>query len=318
MGIQQYEPSMLGDLALLYSRAVGPVPHCHPVSGDEFSKALVGLGGLAGDGKSDGSSDKRMRAEAVLVATEDDRAVGFAHVGIGRLREGASDGEDTETEQGIIRFLWHERGGRAAGQALVAAAENALRARGAARVLAFTQMFRYPFYHLGYAYVSNAMDHVQALLAFSGYRRVDGEVFLDWPDFEPPGAGRAEGDAGPGVSFVVETRPGRGRLPGLAVRAMRGDAELGHCVSVSAAEYAGAADEEDWLFTKDLWVTEAEQGRGLGKALLGRSLAEARPLGYRHAAISTDWRNHRALLFYSNFGYAVVDWTYGFGRELES
>jgi predicted N-acetyltransferase YhbS len=213
----------------------------------------------------------------------------------------------------IIRFLWHERGARAAGQALVAAAENALRARGAARAVAFTQAFRYPFYHLGYAYVSNAMDHVQALLAFSGYRRVDGEVFLDWPDFEPPGAVVTGDD----VEFVVEPRPGRGRLPGLAIRAMRGDAELGRCVSVSAAEYARAADEEDWLFTKDLWVAEAEQGRGLGKALLGRSLAEARPLGYRHAAISTDWRNHRAFLFYSNFGYAVVDWTYGFARELE-
>jgi hypothetical protein len=90
---------MLGEVALLYSRAVGPVPHCHPVSGEEFSKALVGL---AGDGKSDGNSDKRMRAEAVLVSTEDDRAVGFAHVGIGRLRE--KDEAEAEDEQGIIRM----------------------------------------------------------------------------------------------------------------------------------------------------------------------------------------------------------------------
>ncbi len=307
MGILRYEPSMLGEVALLYSRAVGPVPHCHPVTGEEFSKALAGL---EGDCRGDGDSDAPMHSEDVLVATEDDRAVGFAHVGMGRLREGEDN--DSEAEQGIIRFLWYERGRRAAGQALVAAAEKALRARGAARSLAFTQTFRYPFYHLGYAYVSSAMDHVQALFEFSGYRRCDGEVFLDWADFEPAGAVKTAG----GVEVIVEPRPGRGRRPGIAVRALQGGAELGHCVSVSAAEYAGAAEEEDWLFTKDLWVAEAEQGRGLGKALLGRSLAEARALGYRHAAISTDWRNHRAQLFYGNFGYRAVDWTYGFAREI--
>lgn len=307
MGILRYEPSMLGELALLYSRAVGSVPHCHPVTGEEFAKALAGL---EAGGRSDGASDERMHSEDVLVATEGERAVGFAHVGMGLLREGEDD--RAEAERGVIRFLWYERGRRAAGQALVTAAENALRARGAARALAFTQTFRYPFYHLGYAYVSSAMDHVQAVLALSGYRRCDGEMFLDWPDFEPPASAGAGGD----VELTVEPQPGRGRRPGLAVRALHDCAELGRCVSVSAAEYAGAAEEEDWLFTKDLWVTEAEQGRGLGKALLGRSLAEARALGYRHAAISTDWRNHRAQLFYGNFGYRAVDWTYGFAREI--
>jgi hypothetical protein len=27
--------------------------------------------------------------------------------------------------------------------------------------------------------------------------------------------------------------------------------------------------------------------------------------------------NYRAALFYTNFGYHVVDWTYGLGRKLE-
>ena len=32
-----------------------------------------------------------------------------------------------------------------------------------------------------------------------------------------------------------------------------------------------------------------------------------RRAGFRHAAISTDWRNDRALLFYANHGYRLAD-----------
>jgi hypothetical protein len=37
-----------------------------------------------------------------------------------------------------------------------------------------------------------------------------------------------------------------------------------------------------------------------------------RSLGYRHSSISTDRANNRALLFYSNFGYTVVEWTHSY------
>jgi hypothetical protein len=43
-------------------------------------------------------------------------------------------------------------------------------------------------------------------------------------------------------------------------------------------------------------------------------MLELRRAGYRHAAISTALDNYRAALFYSNLGYQVVDWTYGYGR----
>ena len=45
-------------------------------------------------------------------------------------------------------------------------------------------------------------------------------------------------------------------------------------------------------------------------------LTEARQVGYRHAAISTATDNHRALLFYANYGYQAVDWTRQFKRSL--
>jgi len=63
-------------------------------------------------------------------------------------------------------------------------------------------------------------------------------------------------------------------------------------------------------------VVDELQSRGLGRHLLQRSLKEMHGAGFRHAAISTALGNHRAFLFYTNYGYRVVDWTYGLGREL--
>ena len=84
----------------------------------------------------------------------------------------------------MIRFLWYRRGRRTVGQALLAAAEEHLRERGMAQAVAFQQDYRYRCYHFAHAYLSDHLDHVQALLAFNGYQRAAGEVFLDWPDYE--------------------------------------------------------------------------------------------------------------------------------------
>lgn len=68
--------------------------------------------------------------------------------------------------------------------------------------------------------------------------------------------------------------------------------------------------------TTGLFIADEMQGRGLGKYLLRRALAEMRGAGYRHAIISTSLGNDRAFVFYSNFGYRFCDWTYGWRREL--
>ncbi|HUU54157.1 MAG TPA: GNAT family N-acetyltransferase, partial [Armatimonadota bacterium] len=59
------------------------------------------------------------------------------------------------------------------------------------------------------------------------------------------------------------------------------------------------------------------QGKGLGKHMLARGLRAARDRGLRHAMISTDWNNHRAYLFYTNFGYGFLDRTFSFRKELK-
>jgi GNAT superfamily N-acetyltransferase len=118
------------------------------------------------------------------------------------------------------------------------------------------------------------------------------------------------------VEVRTEERAGPGRLPGLRVSAHRGGKQLGECVFVSAAEWHDAEEAHDWAFVNWLGVERWAQGQGLGRYLLQRALREAHLLGYRHAAISTGWRNHRAFGFYSNYGFHMVDWTYQMERRL--
>jgi ribosomal protein S18 acetylase RimI-like enzyme len=270
------------------------------VSAEEFASALAAAAG-------NGQSSERLHSEAAFVASDGAAILGFVHAGIERPRKPG------ETEQGIIRFLWYEQGHRMAGQALLATAEDYFRQRKMGRVQAFPEEHRYLFYHLKHAYLSDRVGHVHALMAFNGFERVRGEVYLDWPDYEAiePTLCAVPAD------ISLEWMPGRGRRPTLKVRARQGDKEIGTCVSESAGEWSHAEDAQDWFLTTGLGVSAEFQGKGLGRHLLGRALQEMRGIGYRHAAISTDWLNPRAFLFYSNYGYHVVDWTYAAGRQLE-
>lgn len=113
MEILPYEPSTASELATVYNRAVEPVPHCYPVGDEEFARALAPTVG-------EGEANSRLHTEAAFVARENSAIVRFVHTAVGPLEEG-------EEERGSIRFLWYERGHRAAGQMLLEAAERNLR-----------------------------------------------------------------------------------------------------------------------------------------------------------------------------------------------
>lgn len=166
MEIVRYTPEMSRDLAAVYHGAVRGVPHCYPVSDDAFAEELAAAAG-------EGEGQEGMHSEAVFVAREGGRPLGFAHVGIESVTEERPD------EQGAIRFLWYPRGQRRVGQDLLGAAEAYARERTMSRIVAFSQGHRYRFYHFKNAFLSERLDHVQALLAFNGYGRSGGEVFLD-------------------------------------------------------------------------------------------------------------------------------------------
>jgi ribosomal protein S18 acetylase RimI-like enzyme len=301
MEIARYQAATSEALCAAYNALVADVPHCFPVSVPAFAEALAPAIG-------EGAPKGRVRDEVVFVAREGDVILGFLHAGV------AEPKEESQSPEGVVRFFDYQRGERATGQALLDAGHEYLRSLGQRVVKAFCSDLRYRFYHVACAYLSNRLDHVQALLQFNGYEPFGGEIIFDWPDYAPPEPESSD------VHDKVEVlwKPGRGRLPGIEVIARVGEAWAGACKCVSCGEFSDEDAAQDWLFVSELNVAEAHQGRRLGMHLLQAALKEMHAKGYRNASISTDWRNYRAFLFYSNVGFREVDWTLGFSRELET
>ena len=295
MEVFQYTPDLQTSVTEFYSRLTVGVPHCYPVTEEEFAIALRGVTTGKAD-KNEGGLD----SETAFVAITAGTVQAFIHIGLGQIRD-----EDI----GIIRFFGYDRGARHAGQTVLEKAEAHLKACGVSRIFAFRSECRYRFYHFEYASLSNALDHIQALLGFNGYHRSNGWVFLDWENYDitpvsPPIP----------VTLSVDWKDERGQRPDSVIKAYRDDEEVGLCVSVSGGEYSSHPDAQDWFHMVYLEIEDEFQGQGLGRYLLQYALQEMKKIGYRHAAISTGWDDYRALLFYSNCGYRVVDWTYGYEK----
>lgn len=297
MVIQPYEPDLLPALTDAWNRAMSPVPHCYPVKQEEMSAVLVHTLG-------EGTPHERLHSEAAFVAMEGNGIVGFAHTAIGPL--------DHAPERGSIRTLWYERGHREAGQALLNAAEADLRAKGQNRIEAFHCDDGYRFYHVKYGYLSDELEHVQSLLKFNGYAVNNGEVILDWPNFEPVDPRKPKIEVGTERHWTE----GRGSLPALEIMAVVNGERIGNCTCISCGEFTDAEDAQDWLFVDGLFIDDEYQGAGVGRYLLQLTMRELHRVGYRNATITTEWINHRALLFYSNYGFKKVDWTFGYERTL--
>ena len=300
MEIVQYTPDLQTPLTLFYNRVTVDVPHCYPVKEEEFATALRGV--------TTGKADKKeggLDSETAFVAMVKGAVQALIHVGIGQV------GDNREVDIGVIRFFGYERGARRVGQAVLEKAEDYLKTYDISRIFTFSQDCRYRFYHFEHAYLSDALDQVQGLLGFNGYRRCEGEVFLDWKNYTvtPTPSSLA-------VTLSVDWKQGRGQFPNCTVRAFQDDKEVGECWSVSGGEFSSHPDAQNWLHTTWLGIEDEFQGQGLGRYLLEYELQEMYKVGYRHAAISTNWENYRAFLFYSNCGYQTVDWTYEFVKDL--
>jgi ribosomal protein S18 acetylase RimI-like enzyme len=183
-------------------------------------------------------------------------------------------------------------------------------------VSAFDESDLYPFCHVPHARLSAHMAHVGGLLGARGYSRGDGELVLEWRDFtmdEPP---RLALD----VDVRLQWRQRRGERPGLLVHAYdQGDnraTKVGFVVSQPLGDTIPTPAAQDWAYIRWIVVHEAWRGRGLGRYLLTRALAALQGAGYRHTALTTHDDNYPALLFYTNLGYRVVDWTHTWRRAL--
>ena len=300
MEIIQYTPDLLSPLTKFYNKLTAEVPHCYPVREEEFAFAMekVGTGEYHRGGE-------KHNSERIFIAMSDNTIKAFVHTVL------SLKSENEEEDVGFIRFLGYERGERNAGQVVLEKAEEYFKACNVSRIYAFSQNRRYRFYHFEHAYLSDALEHVQGLLGYNGYRRSDGEVFLDWENYEVPPI-----EAPIPITLNVEWQDGRGQRPNIHIDAYLDDKKVGECDTLSCGEFSSHPDAQDWLHTVWLGIEEAFQGQGLGRYLLNYTLQEMHNVGYRHAAISTNWENYRALLFYSNCGYKVVDWTYEYEKVL--
>lgn len=307
MELVPYTPDLAPDLSAFYNDLVRDVPHCHPTKPEHWTTLLQPV--LDPRQSSPYRFHRRLENQQVVIALENDTVLGFVHCAL-RLPKRKST---THTARGIIPFLAYARGQRAIGQALLEKAEALLRAHGITRVHAFPDTNRYPFYHLDNATLSDRLEHIQALLVFNGYSRTEGEIFLDWPDFKPVLPPLLDTY---GTIAVTLTQKGKSPLPNIKVEAMRSDQSLGECDGHAFGHFDSLNPDPNWLFIGWLGVKDAFQDQKLGLYLLQRTLAEMHDVGYRHATISTSSDNHRALLFYSNHGFRMVDWTYEYVREL--
>ncbi len=299
MDILQYTPDILSSLTLFYNQLTTDVPLCYPIKEEELEIALCGVTtGKAN--KQEGGLD----SEAAYVAISKDTVNAFIHVGIGQI------GDNREVDIGVIRFLGYERGARHAGQTVLEKAEEYFKACNVSQIWAFSQDCKYRCYHFEHAYLSDALDHVQALLGYNGYHRSAGEVFLVWENYTVTPT-----PTDIPVTFSVKWKEGRGKRPNCSVKAYYNDKKVGECDSVSGGEFSSHPEAQDWLHTVWLGIEGEFQGQGIGKYLLQHTLHEMQNVGYRHAAISTNWENYRAFLFYSNCGYKVDDWTYELKRN---
>ncbi len=293
MNVVQYTPKLQNALTEFYNCQTINVPHCYPVTEEEFALAMRGVNGKAD--KNEGGLD----FETAFVTIENRTVQAFIHVGIGQV------GVNREIPVGVIRFLGYERGARRAGQAALEKAEAYLKACNVAHIEAFSADWRYRFYHFENAGLSDGLDHVQALLGFNGYQYCSGEVFFNWENYSvTPVPSSAP------VRFSIDWEQGRGQRPNCTVHAYLDDEEVGVCESVSGGEFSSHPNAQGWFHTIGLDIKDLFQGQGIGRYLLQYSLQEMQKVGYCHATISTNWENYRAFLFYSNCGYRVVDWTY--------
>ncbi len=297
MEIVRYTVDLQTPVTQFYNRLTINVPHCYPVKVEEFAAAVHGVTtGKAN--KDEGGVD----SETAFIAMVNGTVQAFIHVGLLQVRD---------ENVGIIRFFGYERGARRAGQAALERAEAHLKAFNVPRIFAFRGKRRYRFYHFEYAFLSDALDHVQALLGFNGYHCCNGWVFLDWENYDVTPI-----SAPIPVTLSVDWEEGFGQRPNSIIKVYRDEEQIGLCESVSGGAYSSHPDAQDWFHTVYLEIDDAFQGQGLGRYLLQYALQKMKKIGYRHAAISTGWDDYRALLFYSNCGYQVTDWTYGYEKVL--
>ena len=236
MKILQYTPDLLSPLTEFYNELTTEVPHCYPVKEDEFALAMNKV--VTGQYH---RRDEKHNSERVFITKSDDTIEAYVHTVL------SLKAENEEEDVGFIRFLGYERGKRKAGQAALEKAEEYFRTCNVSRIFAFSQNDRYRFFHFEHAYLSDALDHIQGLLGYNGYRRSDGEVFLVWENYDVTPI-----KAPIPITLNIEWQDGRGQRPNIHIDTYLDDNKVGECDTLSCGEFSSHPDAQEWLHT--VWL----------------------------------------------------------------
>ncbi|RKU25658.1 hypothetical protein C6497_14960 [Candidatus Poribacteria bacterium] len=296
MEILQYTPDKLKSVTNFYNRLIKNVPYCYPVSLGQFEHVLQDI-----IDSPEVCKDDELIEETVYIVNNKGTVEAYIHIGI--------ESDDDKEYGGIIRFFGYRRGSREAGLSILKKAEESMRKYNVTRIYAFSKNYKYPFYHYRYAHLSNSLDHIEALLGLNGYKRVNGQVFLNWENFQvKPIKPKIQ------MQLKPDWKDGRGLLQNCNITAYKDGEEIGQCWTNSCGEFNDNPTIQDWVYIDWLGVEDEFQGKGLGKYLLEYTLQELKKVGYKHTTLSTSWDNHLAFLMYTNLGYRVIDWTYGYEK----
>ena len=285
------------ELTAFYNEQIHSLPHSASVQPGEFEMGIRW---------SQAPQLIDHAVEQFVVAQDEGRIIGFAHLGV--CKPWQADGE----ARGLIRFLTCEPGQRSAGRQILAVAEQTLARMGFRRVIAFDIHHGYQFYHVGRGFLVDRLTHVLGLMVTNGYDFDETQVFLELDPlqaYDPPMPKKpAQAD------LVIASTPGD--PPGLRIRLMRGQDELGRCVSRPLSHHHRSLATRDQFMVGGLHVAEELRGRGWGRYLLLRMHWEMQERGYHRALIGTGPNNGLALLLYGNEGYQIICNEYTFTKTL--
>ncbi len=293
MRIEHWNVEDSKDLVHVYNNQIMDTPYFYPVSPDEFQDGI--------QNRVNQDNGVKLQSEKIIIGEENGKILGFAHISAGEM-----DQFGQVKKGGFIHFLTYQSGHRPIGQAILEECEKYLHDLDASQIWAFLHASNYRFYHLGFGYLSDKIGHVLGLFRMNKYDIDLGEIFMSYPQYEISEPKLPDNE----IKIEVSQDSSLGKLPSLHVQATRNGEQIGECVTLSAGEFYRADDAQDWFFTKWLGVEEKEQGKKLGQYLLQRTFWEMRKIGFKNAIISTNIKNYRAQLCYTNFGYQVIDTGY--------
>ena len=139
MKIAYWDIAGAGNLVQVYNDQIAGVPHCYPVSREQFETGFT-YHKFAGWGYCED-----IHSEKLIVGQQNGKIVGFADVAVARIEK-----DKKKEQRGFIRFLTYQPGCRSVGQAILEEAEKYLADSGMSQINAFRLHGRND--HCGYNY----------------------------------------------------------------------------------------------------------------------------------------------------------------------